>query len=533
MIPVPVAEEEASVAVPEEPQDEGSQETPDWLREGDLDSEDAVKWLEQIAAKYDPNFKSEEAPAEPTPAAELAAVQPEEEKEEEEISWLREPLEGSVAESKPAEAEEEEEALPAWLSMEEAPEEAAPAAPAAPAGVDDALAWLDRKVEEQGVSPTGIVFEQLTPDHPPMAALPPSLDAEAVPASEEEMPEWLRGEEVQAEIEKALERPTAEGEMAELPDLEVADEELAWLDETLKAEAGIAGDLEDLLAEAEKEEEEMPSWLVSEKEEEPSPAQAMAAVPELKEEEAEALPAWLREMEAEEKEEEAAPAPTPALVTEAAAEEEEEELPAWLREEEKPVPAMEAKEEEEEELPAWLREEEAPAPVVPPPPPPAPEPIREPAPGEPLPAWLQAPVAEPVDKGLDDFLKAAVPATTTAPSAAPPPAAPPAPPPPPATGPLAPPPAVPAAPMGAPSGEGLPAARQQMAAGQVAAALGAYEALVTGGQSLDDVIFDLSDYVKKGRGVDPRAYRIIGDAMMAQGKLQDALEMYRRALDQF
>ena len=102
------------------------------------------------------------------------------------------------------------------------------------------------------------------------------------------------------------------------------------------------------------------------------------------------------------------------------------------------------------------------------------------------------------------------------------------------TGPLAPPPApapMPAAPI--PAGEGLEAARAQMAAGQIDAGLSNYEALVAAGQSLEDVIDDLNQYISKTRTVNPRAFRLIGDALMAEGKLNDALEMYRRALDQF
>jgi len=85
----------------------------------------------------------------------------------------------------------------------------------------------------------------------------------------------------------------------------------------------------------------------------------------------------------------------------------------------------------------------------------------------------------------------------------------------------------------APAGEELATARQQMVAGQIGAALNTYEGLVAKGRSLDDVRSDLGEYVKQGRHIDPRAYRIIGDALMAQGSLQEALEMYRRALDQF
>ena len=71
-----------------------------------------------------------------------------------------------------------------------------------------------------------------------------------------------------------------------------------------------------------------------------------------------------------------------------------------------------------------------------------------------------------------------------------------------------------------------------MREGFIEDSLNAYEQMVQSGQSLEDAIMDLSEY-SKGRMANPRAFRIIGDAMMAQGKLQDALEMYRRALDQY
>ena len=83
-----------------------------------------------------------------------------------------------------------------------------------------------------------------------------------------------------------------------------------------------------------------------------------------------------------------------------------------------------------------------------------------------------------------------------------------------------------------PAGPGLEGARAKMTEGYPEDALTAYEELAQSGQSLDDIINDLNEYVKTKRA-NPRAYRVMGDAMMAQGKLQDALEMYRKALDQF
>lgn len=541
-------QEDRQVAASDNPMGD-DQGIPDWMLDGDLDSDDAVAWLQEIAAKYDPNFKAEGEADTPSPAAEApveADVQeaPEAPKaEEEDLSWLR---------SEPAPAAAADDELPSWLTTEE--EEEKPAVAPAARADEEALSWLDQQVAEQGVSPSGIVSEELKADQPPVsAAPPPPPDAKAEEAGEEELPAWLRGGDAEAEMERAMSRSEIDEELADLPELEAEDAELAWLNDTLKAEAGSDGGF-DLFGEEEKEgeaeeEEELPAWLKGEEE----PARATTTPVEAEAEED--LPDWLKGMD--EEEEKPTPTPVAATPTPAATEEEEEGLPDWLKGEEEPaaptapaatpVAAMPTPgaEEEEEELPDWLKGEEepaapatpAPAPVAsaPPPPvsaaptPPTLEPVRE---EEHLPSWLEA-TPETTDAGLEDFLKAKAPAPETAQASAPP-APPPVAPRPIATGPLSPPAAAPApSPTSAQAGEGIAAARQLMSAGQLDAAFNAYEGLIGGGQSLDDIVYDLNEYLSRGKMVNPRAYRLIGDAMMAQGKLQDALEMYRRALDQF
>jgi hypothetical protein len=290
-------QEDKPVAASDNPMGD-DQNIPDWMLDGDLDSDDAIAWLEEIAAKYDPNFKGGEAGAE-TPAAEAteqpaAAEQPAStEAQEEDLSWLRsEPSPAAATPEPTAEAEEE---LPSWLTAEE--EEKPAAAPVSAPAEEEALSWLDEQVAEQGVSPTGVVSEELKPDQPPVSAAPPPIDAMAEAASDEELPAWLRGEDVDAEIEKAMSRPETDDELAGLPELEAEDEELAWLTDTLKAEGGADGGL-DLT----EEEEEIPSWLKGEEE----PAKAAAPSPVTAEEEE--LPEWLRSMEEEE-----APEAAPAL----------------------------------------------------------------------------------------------------------------------------------------------------------------------------------------------------------------------------
>lgn len=496
----PASEEETQVVPPnEEPMGENdANDIPDWMLEGDLDSDDAVAWLEEIAAKYDPDFKKEsEIAAEEAAATEAAemdsadteAVEPvamaeDTSEEEDELAWLRSPTEDTepIAEVDSG----ADDALPSWITDEDdLEEEEAEPAVAAPSA-DDALSWLDSQVTQQGVSTEAIVSEALTPDQPPSATPPPPpLDAEAEPASDDDLPEWLRGEDVEAEIERAESTPMSD--LTDLPELDVEDEELAWLDDALKAEETAAPDaeLESLLGQTQSDED---------------------------------LPDWLTAMEEADEEAE----PEPAFVIDADKEEEEAEPEQAF--------SMIQDEEEEEALPSWLTEPEETVAIVEPPPAPEPPTVELPAESEPLPAWLQG-TTELSDTVLDEFLKAAVPAareadrTPAPPPMAPPPAAPMV------TGPL--PSQAPAAPVASgPAGPGLEAARSKMTDGFTDEALAGYETLVANRESLAETVDDLSQYTK-GTRPNPRAYRIIGDALMALGKLNDALEMYRKALDQF
>ena len=78
----------------------------------------------------------------------------------------------------------------------------------------------------------------------------------------------------------------------------------------------------------------------------------------------------------------------------------------------------------------------------------------------------------------------------------------------------------------------LEAAQGKVADGNIAAALQDYEAVVRANQSLAVVENDVrqlaegADYKRN-----PAIYRILGDVLMRQGKLQDALDTYRRALN--
>ncbi len=65
----------------------------------------------------------------------------------------------------------------------------------------------------------------------------------------------------------------------------------------------------------------------------------------------------------------------------------------------------------------------------------------------------------------------------------------------------------------------------------VAACLGQYQALVSAEALLSEVEADLRALVAQHPGL-PQARRVLGDALMRQGRLQDALDTYRAALEQ-
>ncbi len=104
----------------------------------------------------------------------------------------------------------------------------------------------------------------------------------------------------------------------------------------------------------------------------------------------------------------------------------------------------------------------------------------------------------------------------------------------PAEQPTAPPPATtpPPAPKPQHSGDwSLETARSKAQAGEVDLSLNDYDQLVRANQNLDEAVEDLSTLVKLHRN-NPIVYRVLGDGLMKQGKLQAALDTYRAALNQ-
>jgi tetratricopeptide (TPR) repeat protein len=78
----------------------------------------------------------------------------------------------------------------------------------------------------------------------------------------------------------------------------------------------------------------------------------------------------------------------------------------------------------------------------------------------------------------------------------------------------------------------LTQARSTFQAGQLDEAVQAYEAVIRANAGLDDVVADLSGYIKAdAHKSNPALYRVLGDGLMRQGKLQQALDTYRKALN--
>lgn len=101
--------------------------------------------------------------------------------------------------------------------------------------------------------------------------------------------------------------------------------------------------------------------------------------------------------------------------------------------------------------------------------------------------------------------------------------------PPPVPRPVAPPPAP--RPVVAVEGLSVANARARRQNGDLPGSLDEYDRLIRASVQLDDVVDDLSTLVKLERR-NPVVYRVLGDGLMRQGKLQAALDTYREALNQ-
>jgi hypothetical protein len=74
-------------------------------------------------------------------------------------------------------------------------------------------------------------------------------------------------------------------------------------------------------------------------------------------------------------------------------------------------------------------------------------------------------------------------------------------------------------------------ARDREQSGDLEGSLSEYEALLRRSEDVETVVSDLRQLVKSYKTI-PAVYRVLGDGLMRQGRLQQALDTYREALNQ-
>ena len=77
----------------------------------------------------------------------------------------------------------------------------------------------------------------------------------------------------------------------------------------------------------------------------------------------------------------------------------------------------------------------------------------------------------------------------------------------------------------------LESAREMVANGDLEGSLPEYERVIRANAALDQVVSDLTRLTEQHKE-NPAIYRLLGDGLMRQGKLQAALDTYRKALNQ-
>ena len=220
--------------------------------------------------------------------------------------------------------------------------------------------------------------------------------------------------------------------------------------------------------------EPLPAWLAAEAPPEPVAAPIVSPVQVEEEPFAAEMPDWLKSQVGEGE---------PAVVVG------DEELPDWLKS--AGIGGV-------EEVPAWLREsiseeEAAPDVFMPPELEIAPQPVAPPVAQQPV--FTPPPAPMPV-------------AAVVSPAPAPPP------------------------PPAADVAAALASARSKFAANDVDGALADYESVVRANTQLDVIVSDLSDALKKDRfKQNASIHRVLGDGLMRLGRLQEALDTYRKALN--
>jgi hypothetical protein len=144
---------------------------------------------------------------------------------------------------------------------------------------------------------------------------------------------------------------------------------------------------------------------------------------------------------------------------------------------------------------------------------------------EEIPDWLKETIEEEAEPEIE-LPPAAAPAAPPMPAPTPPPAVaqqPTPPPPPPSyTAPTRPP---------LVANANVESARSKAGSGDLSGSLLEYESMIRSSAELDTVVADLSRIAQTAKD-NPVVYRVLGDGLMRLGRLQEALDTYRQALNQ-
>jgi hypothetical protein len=187
------------------------------------------------------------------------------------------------------------------------------------------------------------------------------------------------------------------------------------------------------------------------------------------------------------------------------------EIPAWLQEHVESAETTEMP--ASEDMPAWLQEAQF-------------------DPTDTIPEWLIETVSEtdetpaftppPIDPSKQHMTAPTIPSTPGTPAT---PVAPSTPPP----APVSP---APVTPIDIDVDATLQSAREKLSAGDIDGSLSDYEAVIHVNANLAEVTIEVERLSKDATHKNSAAvHRVLGDALMRQGRLQDALNTYRRALN--
>lgn len=482
------------------------------------DPDDPVAWLDSLAASHNAEvrvsgYTDEEMDDEPEPDAEAPDTQQimsrlhsgQNVDSDEMANWMANLLEQGAkrTDAPPDYIEEEDEdmpieaSIPDWLIEQ--------------VGPPPEMGGEPKPAEEPALNLDDVL--DTTPEAE-VADLPDWLAEEAPleDAAEPEIPDWLQ--EPAAEQEEAVgsifaaEEPSQSEPISATPEFSaVATSELdidttdPWVEafeierrEGLQDVANVPDWYKAKLAQLEDGAPQQPAATLQQAE--------LAPETELPVGEPEPLPDWLGQ---------AMPMPLEEETPVAADTEElaPAELPDWLQTEEEPVATTV---ESDADLPDWLKTEEEPV-------------VAD------LPEWLQTSGIEKIDT-VPDWLLETVgdedqPAVSE-PAPAPTPAPAPAPQPVPSR------PAVSPAPVvvrDIDADQALQNAKEKAGSGDIDQALVEYEMVVRANAHLETVFSDLNDMIRGDQKSNPAVYRVLGDSLMRQGRLQEALDTYRKALN--